>query len=757
MAKRSKHRQHARSGVTSPARPGGARSGPVVAVDPEVETRRGLVAFESGEYGAAIQAWTQARRAGAAEAVDRALAEAHFRRALGASSDGRRVQELQEAVALAPDHAVYQHHLGLAYHRQGQTGRAIVAYETACRLDPANPRYRRHLLLARLSDRGAEEQPEDLPAAASPGDEPSARLAALAALRQHRPLDAVTTLLGLKSPSPLAKLALGFAHLADGRPHSAARCFTETLDGGEATSPDVRAVAQIASVAALQRAGDLDASLAALRVVEVPAEAVPRHALGVAARALGRDLLLEERLDDAVVAWQRALAADPRHEATRRVVAQGQEVLGTRAARAGEYARAAQHWEAALASQPGEPRILQNLALAAERLEQWEQASARWEELIAHWKRAMRGARRDHETSADLRRRLTIAHRRLADAYDAADDLPGAVRAIDRALHFDPSDLDLRLRAAELSLEDEAYGPAIDHLRRVLAVRPDDVRALIDLGTAYDLKGDDRQAQSTLERALTIEPGHRAAMRALAAVFHSRSDRLIDVGQHEQAIDAMESAIELEPDAPRHHQCLGMTYLRHGQLKLAEQAFGRAVAIDPNDVRTRVEIGGVYLARGYEKDAQRLFRQALRVRPGALTHLAIGMTYMRIGHSDAAHRHFKHVLKEDDPLMLRVLGKSLSELELETEAERYLERAVELEPSNASLRLDLSWAYAFGRRDYARAADEIDEARRLALAAGDAKVLAAAEEAQRGLKVLIAAEAARIQEASLGFAGGAWR
>ncbi len=757
MAKRNKHRQHARSSVSSGARPDGTRPGAVATLAPDVEVRRGLAAFERGELGVAIQAWTQARRAGAPETVDRAVAEAHFRRALAATSDGRRAQALNEAVALAPDHAVYRYHLALAYHRQGQVRQAILAYEAACRLDPTSTRYRRHLALARLGDAGADTRLEDVLAGLPPGDEPSARLAALTALRQDKPLEAVEALIGLERSSPLTKLGLGVAHLVDGRPHTGVLSFTSVDDADEASSPDVQIAARIATVVALRRAGDLSAALDALRGTEVPTDATMRRALGVVARALGRELLLEERLDDALVAWQKALAVDPRDAALRRVMGQVHEVLGTRAARAGEYAEAAQHWEAALAEQPGEARILHNLALTAERLEQWDQVSARWEGLIAHWKRAMRGSRRDDEASADLRRRLTIAHHRLVDAYDAADDLTGAVRAIDRALNFDPSDLDLRLRAAELSLENNAYGPAIDHLRRVLAVRPDDVRVLTDLGAAYDLKGDERQAQSFLDRALTLDPGNRAAMATLAAVFHERGDRLLAEGQLGQAVAAMARAIELEPDAVRHHQCLGATYVRHGQLKLAEKAFARAVAIDPQDVRTRVEIGGIYLVSGYEKDAERLFRQALRLRPGPVTHLAIGMICMRHGDSDAAHRHFKHVLKENDAVSLSVLGKMLNDLRREIDAVPYLERAVALEPSNARAHIDLAWAYTFGLRNYDRAAGEVHEARRLALEADDQLVLAEAEVASKGLVSLVEeAEAARAG-APLGLPGAFFR
>ena len=159
--------------------------------------RRGLDAFERGDFGTAIRAWTQARRAGAPGAVDRAIAEAHFRRTMAATTDGRRAQELHEAIALAPDHALYQHHLGLAYLRQGQHQRALLAFEAATRLDSADDRYRRHLTLAQLGVDGAgAEQDASLPEAML-GDEQSVRAVALMALRENQPSRAVVVLAGL--------------------------------------------------------------------------------------------------------------------------------------------------------------------------------------------------------------------------------------------------------------------------------------------------------------------------------------------------------------------------------------------------------------------------------------------------------------------------------------------------------------------------------------------------------------------------------
>ena len=59
--------------------------------------------------------------------------------------------------------------------------------------------------------------------------------------------------------------------------------------------------------------------------------------------------------------------------------------------------------------------------------------------------------------------------------------------------------------AAELYLEDERYGSAIEHLQRVLPTRPDDTRVLIDLGSILAI----------------FKPNHRLPLPHTIALFHS--------------------------------------------------------------------------------------------------------------------------------------------------------------------------------------------------------------------------------------------
>jgi len=80
----------------------------------------GKAAFAAGDYVIAVRAWQRARAIVAARGeptirlLDAALAEAHFRRGIGGS--GASLDDLADAVRLAPDEPRYQYHWALAHH-----------------------------------------------------------------------------------------------------------------------------------------------------------------------------------------------------------------------------------------------------------------------------------------------------------------------------------------------------------------------------------------------------------------------------------------------------------------------------------------------------------------------------------------------------------------------------------------------------------------------------------------------------------------
>jgi Flp pilus assembly protein TadD len=87
-------------------------------------------------------------------------------------------------------------------------------------------------------------------------------------------------------------------------------------------------------------------------------------------------------------------------------------------------------------------------------------------------------------------------------------------------------------------------------------------------------------------------------------------------------------------------------------------------------------------------------------------------------------------------LLHATVGKLLIEAEQEEEAIHFLERAVAQDPLDSRARLDLAWAYTFGRGDYAQASDELAEAERAASALGQLADLAEIDTAKRMLEAL---------------------
>ena len=696
----------------------------------EEELRRGLTAFQSADYTTAVRAWQQAKRTRATPGVDRALAEALFRRALSAIDLARRAQDLQEAVALAPDRAVYHFHLGLACLRQGQLRRALVVCEEAHRLAPDDDRIRCQLALVLLADPASTARARDLLAASPTSDETAVRLRVLADLRGNAPSAAIATLAAGRSPSPLAVLALGFAHLMAGQATEALASLATVRRSRRPSSDDVRPAAALAIVAARLSAGDLDGALTTLRGQDVPGDARLRGFFATVCRRLATELLLDERADEALFAWQQAWAAEPSHDVTSQCLAHVNELAGTRASRRGDFAAAVKHWEAALDYQPANDRLLRNLALADEHLERWHSASVRWEELIRRWKKALPAGRADEV--AERRARLGAAYRHLAQIYESAGDSHAAVTALDRALHLDPSDLDLRLRLAGLYLENESYGNAIEHLRRALTARPDDTRILLDLGSAFDLKGDDRQAQSYLEQALAREPENPGIKATLASVCHGRAHRLSDSGLGDRAVAEFQRAMELAPGDPEHARCLASLHLKRGHVDAAATIFDQALALKPKDPVLRVAIGRKYLDHGYVEKAELLFRQALRIQRSDLTQALIGDVYIHHGDLAKAAPYVKRVLKGSNAELLVLIGHAYLDAGVPVEAIPYLARAVSLNSFDLDARLTLALAYALGHRDHARAAEEIAQAEKIARLTGDPrdmKVIAIAREA----------------------------
>lgn len=120
--------------------------------------------------------------------------------------------------------------------------------------------------------------------------------------------------------------------------------------------------------------------------------------------------------------------------------------------------------------------------------------------------------------AAPVAARLANEHAHLGELYAEAGAVQEAVREYRRAAHLGPAFLDLRLRLARLLMESGNPLEARDELSAILSTRPNWTEARVQLGLARHLAGDSAGARETWRRCLEEQPNLDRVVAYLAMV-----------------------------------------------------------------------------------------------------------------------------------------------------------------------------------------------------------------------------------------------
>jgi len=128
-----------------------------------------------------------------------------------------------------------------------------------------------------------------------------------------------------------------------------------------------------------------------------------------------------------------------------------------------------------------------------------------------------------------------------------------------------------------------------------------------------------RTAIAELQRAITLNPldGHLAGLlgyvyaRMASPDSQSDSDGLPRLAWHRAALDAYQSAVELEPRNPFHYFELGRQYHSLGDSQRAEQAVRSAVELEPNFLPGREWLARLYLESGRTQAARLEYQEVI--------------------------------------------------------------------------------------------------------------------------------------------------
>ena len=222
---------------------------------------------------------------------------------------------------------------------------------------------------------------------------------------------------------------------------------------------------------------------------------------------------------------------------------------------------------------------------------------------------------------------------------------------------------------------------AVGQFQAALAVQPDYIPALNQLGNVLQALGRSEDALAAYQTILDLNP-HVAAVHCNLGSLWQRQ------GDFDKALAAYQTAIDLQPKFLVAHRNLGKLRAEQGQYQAAEQALQQALQIDPTQAETHQELGHILRQMGRIQAAIDCFRAAIRYQPDyAEAYQSLGAMLMLQGKFALAQTCCEKVLalQPDDPLALTNLGHTLEAQGHYPAALTAYERALPLRPETTEL------------------------------------------------------------------------
>lgn len=424
-----------------------------------------------------------------------------------------------------------------------------------------------------------------------------------------------------------------------------------------------------------------------------------------------------ERGDEAAArqSFQGALATEPNNVAAH-------TYLGVLADRAGDLKGAERHFAAAVAAAPSQASARNNYGAILLRAGRTAEAAAQFAASLrldrdqpsalanlAQIRFAggttedLRAARELFERAQtiapdrEIARALVVISLRLGErerARDAYRDYTTMLDGADGAAAA--STPAARAELGTALLEAELFEEAVEELSAAIEREPSNASAVVALARAHLRRKDIPAAGRTLEAAIARGLDAAPVYATLTEVYEA-------AGYPEKAIPAMRLAIARDPRNESYRFRYGMLLTDTRAPAAAIIRLEESLRELPRSSRLWLALGIAQLAHGKNADAQKSFERALELDPKFAPAFAyLGTTYAERGQYAEAVNFYERTIVADDQLAVPYYLAADALLKLQNfdaaRVEKYLRRAVALDPSLASARMALAKLYVRGER-----------------------------------------------------------
>jgi tetratricopeptide (TPR) repeat protein len=267
---------------------------------------------------------------------------------------------------------------------------------------------------------------------------------------------------------------------------------------------------------------------------------------------LGDDFLEEQRLDEAITHYQKALQIKPDH-------AEARNNLGSAFFQQGRTDEAISQYQKALQIKPDYAAAHYNLAIALRQKGRVDEAIAQYQEALqinpdnadAHYNlaTALRQQGRVDEAKVHYQKMLQIKPNYAEGIYNLGNDLrqkgkeDEAIAQYQEALQIKPDYADAHINLGSALLQAGKLDEAIFHLQKALQLNPGCAPAHNNLGNAFQQKGNLTEAIAHFEQAMQLEPDDPWPKNNLAWILATRPEASLRNGK--EAVELATQADEL--------------------------------------------------------------------------------------------------------------------------------------------------------------------------------------------------------------------
>lgn len=350
----------------------------------------------------------------------------------------------------------------------------------------------------------------------------------------------------------------------------------------------------------------------------------------------------------------------------------------------GERSAAMRHLEQAMAADPQNAQLADDLGSLYAQQQNWAAA----EQSFRH--------------ALDLDPNLALAHLHLGVALEntmrSGDASP--VQELTTAAMLAPqspaTQLELGKALAVAGRDDEA----LPHLQQAHQLDPDAPEPANQLAMALQRTGQVEAAIPLFTQVVAAQPNNGPALSNLALA-------LIQTGKAKDAIAYIERELALTPGDTNGHQVLGVAYLQQSDIDDAMREFRTALVAEPNNAQLHYNLGLALKLKDDLPGAVKELEEAQRLDPNSPDPpYTLGILYMQTGRFDDAVKNLSQVLalRPNNGDGWAILGSVYRQQGKNDEAAAALRKAIALLPNQPGPHITLaSVLQEQGKKDEAAA------------------------------------------------------